>query len=290
MPELPEVETIKNALAARLHRACIKRVAIRRFDLRRTVSRSLPSRVEGLSIHHIKRRGKFLLLYLGRNDVDQNANHDVPSRILMIHLGMSGHIRIDSPTSPLKTHDHVIMDTSHGHVIYHDPRRFGWIDDVPPSTRHWPLAIRQMGPEPLSARWNWQRLQKDIGGRAAPIKNLLLDQRIVAGIGNIYACEALFGAGISPLRSGGGLNDDECRRLHRALRCVLRRAIAAGGSTLRDHQLPDQTPGYFQHDFVVYGRAGKPCPRCRRTIIRLRFGGRSTFSCPNCQKEDTSTR
>ena len=268
MPELPEVETTVRGLAAVLEGRRLSRVEPRRADLRRAFPPDLGQRLTGATVTALGRRAKYGLIDTDRGDT------------LIFHLGMSGHWRID-PDEPDK-HDHFLIETDEGRrLALNDARRFGSLDLV--ATRalaQWP-PILALGPEPfdLDGRWFRERFK----GRGAPIKVLLLDQKIVAGLGNIYACEALHRAGIHPARPAGSLSATRLGRLAAAIPEVLGEAIAAGGSSLRDFVGPDGTLGYFSKQFAVYDREDEPCD-CGGTVRRIVQGGRSTFYCPRCQR------
>lgn len=270
MPELPEVETTVRGLAAVLQDAEIARVEMRRPDLRRPMPVDLAQRLTGANVTTLSRRAKYGLIATSRDDV------------LIFHLGMSGRWRID-PES-IGTHDHLLIETRAGHrLALNDPRRFGSIDLMPATMLdQWP-AFAAMGPEPLGESFNAAYLRGALDGRAAPIKAMLLDQRIVAGLGNIYVCEALNMAGISPFRAAGRIGARRLGALVDAVKQVLVQAIAAGGSTLRDYARPNGELGYFAKDWRVYGLEGETCP-CGGTVARRVQGGRSTFYCPDCQR------
>ena len=268
MPELPEVETTVRGLERVLAGHRIARVEARRPDLRRALPEGLGQRLTGATVIGLRRRAKYGLIDTDRGDT------------LVFHLGMSGHWRIDP--SETGKHDHFIVETDDGRrLALNDPRRFGSLDLVPTEELpDWP-PIKALGPEPLdlSAR----ELKRRLAGRKAAIKLLLLDQRIVAGLGNIYVCEALHRAGIHPARAGGSVSLQRLERLVPAIHDVLEEAIAAGGSTLRNFASPDGELGYFPKSFAVYDCEGKPCP-CGGTVRRIVQGGRSTFYCPKCQR------
>jgi formamidopyrimidine-DNA glycosylase len=268
MPELPEVETTVRGLERVLKGRRIERVEARRPDLRRALPVDLGQRLTGAHVTSLRRRAKYGLIDTDRGDT------------LVFHLGMSGHWRID----PIETakHDHFIMVTDEGwRLALNDARRFGSLDLVrTDELDEWP-SFKALGPEPLDL--DPRELRRRLAGRIAPIKLLLLDQRIVAGLGNIYVCEALFRAGIHPKRAGGSVSLERLRRLVPAIHDVLAEAIAAGGSTLRDFVSPDGELGYFPKSFAVYDREGQPCA-CGGTVKRLVQGGRSTFYCPKCQR------
>jgi formamidopyrimidine-DNA glycosylase len=270
MPELPEVETTVRGLAPILEGRRIESLALRRGDLRRPFQPDLRQRFTGARVTALGRRAKYGLVHTDRGDT------------LIFHLGMSGHWRTDP--AELGKHDHVVIETDEGRrLALNDHRRFGSLDlvrteeigDYPP--------FRRMGPEPLGEDFDGSTLARALDGRSAPIKALLLDQRIVAGLGNIYVCEALNLAAIAPGRAGGHIARARLDRLADAVKSVLRAAIAAGGSSLRDYVRPDGELGYFSREWRVYGREGLPCPRCATAIRRRADSGRSTFYCPKCQ-------
>jgi formamidopyrimidine-DNA glycosylase len=267
MPELPEVETTVRGLAQVLNGRRIGRVEARRPDLRRALPVDLGQRLTGARVSGVRRRAKYGVIDTDRGDS------------LVFHLGMSGKWRIDP--AEVGKHDHFIMETDEDRrLALNDARRFGSLDLVrTEELQGWP-PFSALGPEPfdLDAR----QLKKRLEGRKAAIKLLLLDQRIVAGLGNIYVCEALFRAGIHPSRAGGSVSLERLRRLVPAVQDVLREAIAAGGSTLRDFASPGGELGYFSKSFAVYDREGHEC-RCGGLIKRIVQGGRSTFYCPRCQ-------
>jgi formamidopyrimidine-DNA glycosylase len=268
MPELPEVETTVRGLERVLLGRRISQVEVRRPDLRRALPVDLGQRLTGAHVTGLRRRAKYGMIDTDRGDT------------LVFHLGMSGHWRVD-PTETLK-HDHFLIETDEGRrVALNDARRFGSLDLVRTAELdEWP-PFKALGPEPLDI--DARELRKRLAGRTAPIKLLLLDQRIIAGLGNIYVCEALYRAGIHPKRAGGSMSLERLNRLVPAIHDVLAEAIAAGGSTLRDFASPDGELGYFSKSFAVYDREGKPC-RCGGTVKRIVQGGRSTFYCPACQR------
>jgi formamidopyrimidine-DNA glycosylase len=268
MPELPEVETTVRGLERVLKGRRISRVEARRADLRRSFPKDLGQRLTGAKVTGLGRRAKYGMVHTDRDDT------------MIFHLGMSGSWRIDH--DQLEKHDHLLLETDEGRRLsLNDPRRFGSVDLVPTQELDdWP-AFKALGPEPFEL--DPRDLQKRLSGRTAAIKLLLGDQRIVAGLGNIYVCEALFRAGIHPKRAAGSVSLERLERLVRAVTEVLNEAIEAGGSTLKDFMSPDGELGYFSKDFAVYDREGKPC-RCGGTVKRIVQGGRSTFYCPKCQR------
>jgi formamidopyrimidine-DNA glycosylase len=268
MPELPEVETTVRGLEPILKGRRIARIEARRPELRRALPVDLGQRLTGARVTELGRRAKYGLIGTDRGDT------------LVFHLGMSGHWRVDP--AEIGKHDHFIIDTDDGRrVALNDARRFGSLDLVrTDELSEWPAFVA-LGPEPLDITPD--ELKRRLAGRTAPIKLLLLDQRIIAGLGNIYVCEALYRAGIHPKRAGGSVSLDRLRRLVPAIHEVLAEAIAAGGSTLRDFASPDGELGYFSKSFAVYDREGQPCA-CGGTVKRIVQGGRSTFYCPRCQR------
>jgi formamidopyrimidine-DNA glycosylase len=268
MPELPEVETTVRGLERVLDGRRIQRVDIRRPDIRRAIPEDLGQRLTGARIVGLRRRAKYGLVDTDRGDT------------LVFHLGMSGRWRVDP--SEVEKHDHVILETDEGRrVALNDPRRFGSLDLIETDAlKDWP-AFAALGPEPLEI--TGKELGERLAGRKAPSKALLLDQRIIAGLGNIYVCEALHRSCISPTRPGGSISRPRLERLAVAIRGVLAEAISAGGSTLRDFTSPDGKLGYFSKRFAVYDREGASC-HCGGRVKRIVQGGRSTFYCPRCQR------
>ena len=268
VPELPEVETTVRGLEKVLAGRRIERAEVRRPDLRRAFPEGLGQRLTGARISALGRRGKYGLIGTDRGDT------------LVFHLGMSGKWRVDP--GQLEPHDHLLIETDDGRrVALNDPRRFGSVDLVETARLADWGPIAALGPEPTEL--DPAEVQRALRGRSAPIKALLLDQRLVAGLGNIYVCEALHRAGISPRRAGGRLSRTALERLAAAVRDVIGEAIAAGGSTLRDYARPDGELGYFSKQFAVYGREGLDCA-CGSAVRRIVQGGRSTFYCPKCQR------
>lgn len=268
MPELPEVETTVRGLAAVLDGRRLVAVEARRPDLRRALPEGLGQRLTGARVDRLRRRAKYGLIDTDRGDT------------LVFHLGMSGRWRIDP--AELGKHDHVLIETEDGRrLALNDPRRFGSLDLVPTDRLADWEPFRQLGPEPFELAAS--ELKRRLAGRSAAIKLLLLDQGIVAGLGNIYVCEALFRAGIHPKRAGGSLSLRRLDRLVPAIQDVLAEAIAAGGSTLRDFASPGGELGYFSTSFAVYDREGSACA-CGAPVRRMVQGGRSTFYCPRCQR------
>lgn len=271
MPELPEVETTRRGIAPHLLGQIIADLHIRQPSLRWPVPNDLPARLRGQCIRSVERRGKYLLL-------------GTDAGTLLIHLGMSGSLRITTPDTPLRKHDHIDLLLENGVCLrYHDPRRFGcflWTQDDP--AKH-PL-LAGLGPEPLEADFSGAYLHARAQNRSTPVKTFLMDGHIVVGVGNIYASEALFRAGIAPQRAAGRIAAARWDRLAEAIRDVLQASIEQGGTTLRDFVNERGNPGYFQQTLQVYGRAGEPCRCCGAEIRGERLGQRSTYWCPKCQK------
>lgn len=293
MPELPEVETVRLGLAPIMEGAVIEKVELRRPDLRVAFPPRFARCLTGRRIVALGRRAKYLLA-----DLDDG-------NVLIMHLGMSGSFRIEARGASAtpgatyyarpqrRAHDHVIFHLSSGvRIVFNDPRRFGLMDLVPRSELDESKHFRGIGIEPLGNELDGYALSRLFAGRTAPLKAALMDQRLIAGLGNIYACEALWRAHLSPERAAGsiatrtGKPKAAAERLAAAIREVLIDAIAAGGSSLRDHRRVDGELGDFQHDFAVYDRDGKPCrtPGCRDVIRRKVQSGRSTFYCATCQR------
>jgi formamidopyrimidine-DNA glycosylase len=269
MPELPEVETIRAQLAPRLTGRSLVRVEI--LDPRLTRPTDLfevAEELEGDTVVAVERRGKYLVLRLESG------------LALLVHLRMTGGFHWE-PTS----HERAVLELDDGtRLVYRDVRRFGtWL--VLEDAELDPYLTGKNGPEPLGPHFTAEWLAGRLAVRRAPVKAVLLDQRVVAGLGNIYADEALWRARVSPLRPAAELSYEEARRIHRAIRDALRAGIARQGSTLSTYRQPDGSPGSMQEEFRVYGRDGEPCPRCRATIAKTRVGGRGTWYCPRCQPE-----
>lgn len=275
MPELPEVETVMRGLEKRLLGRQIVAARLNRPDIRFPVPPELPVVLTGARVAGFRRRGKFLLMRL------ENGFS------LLVHLGMSGRMLIDGVEVP---HEHFVMETDDGgRVGFVDPRRFGVLDLVPTAEEDAHRLLASMGPEPLGNFFSAPVLAATLKGKATAIKLALLDQRVVAGIGNIYASEALFRAGILPTRAAGKISRPKLELLVQSIRDTLNEAIAAGGSSLRDYVQPDGELGYFQHAWKVYGRAGEACERCPGPpdcagIKAITQSGRSTFYCGKTQK------
>src|SRR6201997_133633 len=293
MPELPEVETVRRGLQPVMEGARFTKVEARRPDLRRPLPKDFVKRLEGRTVTGLGRRAKYLLADLSSGEV------------LMMHLGMSGSFRVAAedgaqtpggfhhPRSDDRAHDHVVFHMSSGaRIAFNDPRRFGLMLLVPRAELAEHPLMREVGPEPLGNEFDAKMLAAACAGKKTSLKAALSDQRVVAGLGNIYVCEALHRALLSPKRiastiaSKSGAPNERAERLVGSIKAVLNDAIEAGGSSLRDHKRPDGDLGYFQHHFRVYDREGERCvtPRCPGIVKRIVQNGRSTFYCPVCQK------
>ena len=284
MPELPEVETVRLGLQPALAGARLKRVEARRPDLRFPLPVGFVQKLTGARIDRLDRRGKYLLAPLDRG------------LTLVMHLGMTGRFEIEGDETTHRPGAFVrasSVDQKHAHIVFHtetgarvtffDPRRFGFMDLVETASINQHAWFAGMGPEPLGEEFSANYLASAFSGRRQGAKTLLLDQKIVAGLGNIYVCEALHRAHISPLRPAGKVRRKELPALVDAIRSVLEESIRAGGSTIRDYAQPNGELGYFAASWQVYGREGQPCP-CGGTVSRLTQGGRSSFWCEKCQK------
>jgi formamidopyrimidine-DNA glycosylase len=275
VPELPEVETTRAGLAPHLEGRRVRTVILRRPDLRWPIPPEVAGQLPGQRIDAVRRRAKYLLL-------------DTAAGSALLHLGMSGSLRVLPADTPLRAHDHVdivLEDAGPGParvLRFNDPRRFGCLLWQPAGEVH-PL-LRALGPEPLSDDFDGDYLFARSRGRSAPVKTFLMDQRIVVGVGNIYAAEALHAAGIAPLRAAGRVSRERYRLLADAVRRILVHAIGRGGTTLRDFLAPDGAPGYFEQELSAYGRGGEPCPRCGRPLRQASIGQRATVWCGHCQR------
>jgi formamidopyrimidine-DNA glycosylase len=270
MPELPEVETTRQSILSLIGKR-FKKVTIHNGNLRWPVPNKLGQFVKKQVINAIERRGKYLLL--GMN-----------SGTILIHLGMSGCLRLGDQSTPLRKHDHVdFLFEDNTLLRYHDPRRFGsvlWTIDKPEDHPR----LTNLGPEPLSRNFNADYFFKQAQDRSVPIKTFLMNSTIVVGVGNIYATESLFTAGIHPLQAAGEISLTQCQLLIKAVKTTLRRAIQQGGTTLKDFTSSDGKPGYFQQSLQVYGRSGSPCINCDSLLVKSVIGGRATVHCTECQK------
>jgi formamidopyrimidine-DNA glycosylase len=288
MPELPEVETVRRGLAPAMEGARFAKVEVRRGDLRWPLPKGFAQRLNGKTVEGLGRRAKYLLADLSSGDV------------LLMHLGMSGSFRVGKDAAPGKYYHERSKSTAHDHIVFHmsngatvtfnDPRRFGSMKLVPRIKLEQERLLRALGPEPLGNEFDAAMLADACAGKKTSLKAALSDQRVVAGLGNIYVCEALFRARLSPKRRAATIADrngkpnERAEKLVNAIKAVLRDAIEAGGSSLRDHRRADGSLGDFQHNFQVYDREGQWCPHCKGMIKRIVQVGRSTFYCPSCQK------
>ncbi|HYD98144.1 MAG TPA: bifunctional DNA-formamidopyrimidine glycosylase/DNA-(apurinic or apyrimidinic site) lyase [Alphaproteobacteria bacterium] len=280
MPELPEVETVCRGLAAKLEGRVLRRVTAHRPNLRIPLPENLSGRLAGRRVERLERRAKYILIHLD------------DGMALICHLGMSGRmVIVPAPAPPPGRHDHVVFETEDGTVVtFCDPRRFGLLTMASHNELPEHPLLAGIGPEPLGDDFTPALLRGRLAGRSTPIKVALLDQKVVAGLGNIYVCEALFHAGIAPDRAAASLEPAEFDRLVPAIKAVLGAAIAAGGSSLRDYVQASGELGYFQNAHAVYDRAGRPCPGCSCDsaatggVQRLVQAGRSTFWCPRRQR------
>lgn len=270
MPELPEVEIVRGGLEQALCGRVIEKVIIRRRRLRQPLPADFSRRLTGRRVQAVTRRGKYLLLA-------------TPPETCIVHLGMTGGFSL-SPLPPAEKHAHIafLLDNNR-YLIYTDPRRFGLLLLTQSPPLEHPL-LSAIGIEPLSRAFGYRALQRLLRNKKTPIKTALMDSRLLAGVGNIYASESLFAAGIHPCRHAAALTESDCRRLAAAVKKILRRALAAGGSSMRNFAAADGKRGYFQTQWAVYARTGQPCLNtCGGTILQLRLGGRSTYYCPGCQ-------
>jgi formamidopyrimidine-DNA glycosylase len=288
MPELPEVETVRRGLAPAMEGARLAKVEVRDRRLRWPIAKDFEKRLTGQTVEGLGRRAKYLLADLSSGEV------------LVMHLGMSGSFRVGADTKPgiyyhekskSTAHDHVVFHMSNGATVtFNDPRRFGSMKLIKRAKLETEPLLRGLGPEPLGNAFDAAMLARACQAKKTSLKAALLDQRVVAGLGNIYVCEALYRARLSPKRQASTIADrngrpnDRAVALVVAIKTVLQDAIAAGGSSLRDHRRTDGALGDFQHNFQVYDREGKPCPGCQGKIKRIVQNGRSTFYCPGCQK------
>ena len=273
MPELPEVETTRRGLLKAVKGQCIVGVTVRRHDLRVTIPKNLAKALTGATITNIRRRAKYLLMDLDSGD------------ILLAHLGMSGSFVVvkEKGYSP-KTHDHVLISLKNGFLaVFHDPRRFGVIDLMKKNDEAIHPLLKNLGPEPLEKEFSPAYLVAQLTRRKGPIKPVLMDQKLVVGVGNIYASESLYLCGLHPSAPADKLAS-KAPEIIAAIRATLKAAIASGGSTLRDYVGASNEGGYFQHQFRVYDRAGEPCFECGTCIETCTHAGRATYWCPQCQQ------
>jgi len=270
MPELPEVETTRRGLQPHVEGRRVTAVILRRPDLRWPIPADISEVLPGQRIDAVRRRAKYLLLDTGLGSA-------------LLHLGMSGSLRVLPAATPVGIHDHVDLQLDSGRVLrFNDPRRFGCVLWQASGETH--ALLRGLGPEPLSDAFDGHLLFSRSRGRRAPVKAFLMDQRIVVGVGNIYAAEALFAAGISPQRAAGRVSRERYLLLADAVKAVLAHAITRGGTTLRDFLAPDGAPGYFEQELSAYGRQGEPCKRCGFALKHAWIGQRASVWCPRCQR------
>ena len=283
MPELPEVETVRRGIAPVMEGQVFAKVQVNRPNLRWPLPQNMAERLQGHSVLRLRRRSKYILC-----DVDSGET-------LLIHLGMSGRVLVSGDPQgkfvhehpAIEKHDHVVFEMGSGaRITYNDPRRFGAMDLLATETLDESPLIKVLGPEPLGNKFNAEYLYQAIQNRNSPMKSVLLDQKVVAGLGNIYVCEALYRAGIDPRRKASQVSKSRIENLAGIIRDVLSEAIEAGGSSLKDYRQADGELGYFQHSFDVYGREGQPCRNkgCSSSIRRIAQSGRSTFFCAQCQR------
>ncbi len=281
MPELPEVETVRRGLEPVMEGQIIREVSLHRAGLRTAFAPDMADRLKGRKIAKLTRRAKYLLIHLGKRGPEDD--------VLVIHLGMSGRMSVidDAKTYERKKHDHLMIYLKSGKAVaFNDARRFGMAFIVKEKDLGAHPAFKSLGPEPLGGEFTGKVLHEKLKGKKTAIKLALLDQRIVSGIGNIYACEALFEAGIDPRKAAGEITLAKAGLLVESIRSVLNKSIKAGGSSLKDYRHADGGLGYFQHSFSVYGKEGQLCPcaaRKKAVIEKITQGGRSTFWCPGCQ-------
>ncbi len=271
MPELPEVETTRRGITPHIEGKTIEHLVVRNPRLRWPVPDELPQIVSDQPVNKIRRRAKYLLL-------------DMPAGTMIIHLGMSGSLRVITRGEAPGKHDHVDIVFKDGTTLrYHDPRRFGavlWTDSKPEEHS----LLNHLGPEPLSDEFNSERLIECAKGRSKAVKLLVMDNQVVVGVGNIYANEALFMAGIRPDRPSKSISAKRYQKLTECIKTVLARAIEKGGTTLKDFVGGDGKPGYFSIELAVYGHGGEPCPKCKKTLTEIKLGQRSTVFCKSCQR------
>jgi formamidopyrimidine-DNA glycosylase len=271
MPELPEVETIRKGIFPHLINQRISSLTVRQRQLRWPIPSNLNKKLKGQIIHAIARRGKYLLIHTA-------------SGTIILHLGMSGHLRIVQHNEPIKKHDHIDFSLENGFLLrFNDARRFGsilWTSDQPHD--HW--LLRDLGPEPLEKQFNGNYLYQKAKSHRTSIKQFIMNGRIVVGVGNIYANEALFLAGIHPLQSANNISIERYTELSRFIKKILKDAIKSGGSTIRSFINSEGEPGYFVQQLNIYGRSGLPCKKCRVLLQEIRIGQRSSVFCPQCQQ------
>ncbi len=287
MPELPEVETVCRGLEPAMKGRVVQKLVLRRENLRIAFPKNMAGRLEGRKILRLSRRAKYILIHVAGHKKGEGED------IVIVHLGMSGQMGVvkQGSTYAPRKHDHMMIAMDNDSlIVLNDARRFGMVmmEKAGALLNH--PSFKDIGPEPLEDAFTGAALLQRLMGKKTSIKSALLDQHVVAGVGNIYACEALYNAKISPLTPAGSLTQAKAQELVDAIKDVLARAIKAGGSTLKDYKKADGSSGYFQHSFVVYGRAGQPCPQSIKngkkghTILKITQSGRATYYCPHCQK------
>ncbi len=269
MPELPEVETTARGIAPHIESTQINQVIVRQKQLRWPISSKLKSWINGQNIHSVERRAKYILIHFDEY-------------FLMIHLGMSGSLRIANQSDEIEKHAHIDLILSNNKILrYRDPRRFGFfLHSRQPRVAK---LLEHLGPEPLSRDFNAKNLFNSVHKRKTAIKSLLMNQHIVVGIGNIYAAETLFQAGIHPLKPASTIDLDDCKKIVQAAKKIIRQAIKAGGTTLKDFSNSDGKPGYFQQKLWVYGREGEACYQCQTLLESIKINQRASVFCPRCQ-------
>ncbi|MBO7742455.1 MAG: bifunctional DNA-formamidopyrimidine glycosylase/DNA-(apurinic or apyrimidinic site) lyase [Victivallales bacterium] len=273
MPELPEAENISRALHRALAGRTITKVEVFSPSLRTPLTPLSSAALEGHVITSVYRRGRYAIAALD------------DGRGLMLHFGMSGVVRVESADVPRRKHEHLFLHLDDGRIFrFEDPRRFGMAECHKLNDQGFPPVLDSLGPEPLTEAFNARQLHAALKGRRTPVKVLLMDNAVVTGIGNIYAAEALFAAGIRPQRPGSSITLKECGALVEAVKEILPRAIAAGGSTIADFRNVDGSEGYFARQLLIYGREGEKCTRCGTAAESVKLGGRSSCYCPKCQK------
>jgi formamidopyrimidine-DNA glycosylase len=270
MPELPEVETTRRGIAPLITMKVVTGAVVREPRMRQPVTAQLAEILSGQCLHKVGRRGKYLLLQMDRGH-------------LLVHLGMSGSLRIVDSATPPQRHDHVDILFGNITLRLRDPRRFGMVLWLQTPPRQHPL-LAALGPEPLQGEFDGDHLYQASRGRSVAVKQFIMNARIVVGVGNIYASEALYDAGIHPARAAGRISRKRYARLAGAIRCVLRQAISAGGTTLQDFRREDGRPGYFAQQLNVYGREGEQCSSCGTVVRKQVIGQRSSYYCPSCQR------
>ncbi|MGB0843422.1 MAG: bifunctional DNA-formamidopyrimidine glycosylase/DNA-(apurinic or apyrimidinic site) lyase [Alphaproteobacteria bacterium] len=275
MPELPEVETVMRGLEPVLTSASFSTIIQRRPNLRYPIPDNFVERLKNQQVLNLQRRAKYILIRMSSGES------------MLIHLGMSGRVTISKDLGQdFEKHDHLIFETDNGHQIrYHDPRRFGFVDLFPTDEEGDHPRLKDLGPEPLSNAFSGPSLFASFVGKNTPVKTAIMEQKRVVGVGNIYACESLYKAGINPCSKAGNLNLTQAEDLVSSIKQTLQRAIEVGGSSLNDYVQASGELGYFQHEWQVYGRENEPCHTCKDPIMRITQAQRSTFYCKTCQSQ-----